>query len=82
MKANLNCMRDVLCYIYYNLDDKEKIRFNDISSACGSYTQDELSRTLNRMIKAGMVSVLPLPGKLIINDITVDGITCMRNMME
>lgn len=82
MKANLNCMRDVLCYIYYNLDDKEKIRFNDISSACSSYTQDELSKTLSRMIKAGLVSVLPLPGKLIINDITGDGITCMRNLME
>ena len=26
MKANLDCIRDVLCYIYYNLDDKEKIR--------------------------------------------------------
>ena len=81
MKANLDCIRDVLCYIYYNLDDKEKIRLNDIASAC-SYTQDELSSTINRMIKAGMVSVLQLPGKLIINDITVDGITCMRNLME
>ena len=82
MKANLDCMRDVLCYIYYNLDDKEKIRFNDISSACGSYTQDELSSTINRMIKAGLVSVLPLPGGLVVVDITPDGVTCMKNLME
>lgn len=81
MKANLDCMRDVLCYIYYNLDDKEKIRFNDISSACSSYTQDELSITLNRIVKAGMVVVLPIP-KLVITDITADGIECMRNLME
>ena len=82
MKANLDCIRDVLCYIYYNLDDKEKIRLNDIASACSSYTQDELSRTINRMIKAGLVSVLPLPGGLVVVDITPDGVTCMKNLME
>ena len=26
MKANLDCTRDVLCYLYNNIDDMEKIR--------------------------------------------------------
>lgn len=81
MKANLDCMRDVLCYIYNNIDDMEKIRFESITAACKDYTNDELTSTLKRIVKAGMVVVLPIP-KLVITDITADGIECMRNLLE
>ena len=82
MKANLDCMRDVLSYIYNNIDDMEKIRIDDIVAACKGYSKDELLHTLDHMVKIGLVTVLPIPRKLVVVDITSDGITCMRNLIE
>lgn len=82
MKANLDCMRDVLCYIYNNIDELGRIRLADIEKACHGYAHNELTGALNRMFKAGMISVLPLPGGLVVVDITPDGVTCMKNLME
>ncbi len=80
-KANLDCIRDVLCYIYNNIDNMERIRFENIVASCSGYSNDELSSVLNSLVKAKMVNVLPIP-KLVITDITADGVTCMRNLAE
>ena len=81
MKNNLDCMRDVLSYIYSNIDEKEKIMLTDLTAACKDHTKEELESTTKHLIKSGMITVMPVP-RLVITDITADGITCMRNLME
>ena len=84
MKANLDCMRDVLCYIYHNLDELERIRLSDIMISC-SYPREELVGTLNQLLRDGLIVVQPtytgdrLP---VVVDITADGIICMRNLAK
>ena len=84
MKANLDCMRDVLCYIYNSLDELERIRLSDIMISC-SYPRDELVGTLNQLIRDGLIVVQPtytgdkLP---VVVDITVDGVECMRKLAK
>lgn len=84
MNANPDCIRDVLCYIYNNLDELERIRLSDIMISC-SYSREELTDTLNRMIRDGLIVVQPtytgdkLP---VVVDITVDGVECMRKLAK
>ena len=82
MKANLDCMRDVLTYIYHNLDELERIHLSDIMISC-SYPREELVGTLNQMITDGLIEAQPtytgdkLP---VVVDITVEGVERMRNL--
>lgn len=84
MKANLDCMRDVLCYIYHNLDELERIRLSDIMISC-SYPREELVGTLNQLLRDGLIVVQPtytgdrLP---VVVDITVEGVERMRKLSK
>ena len=84
MKANPDCMRDVLTYIYHTLDELERIHLSDIMISC-SYPRDVLVSTLNRMIRDGLIEAQPTytgDRQPVVVDITADGIICMRNLAK
>lgn len=84
MNANPDCIRDVLCYIYNNLDELERIRLSDIMISC-SYSREELVGTLNQLLRDGLIVVQPtytgdrLP---VVVDITVEGVERMRKLSK
>lgn len=85
MIKNLDCLRDILFFVYNNLDELGKIHLDDIlkSPDFESYLRSEIIATLNHCIKKHYFSAIPGwdGAPPIITDITYDACVCMRNLV-